>query len=194
MALLTRRSALVLSGQLIVAAALAPLGAQVMAGSQRYTAIVMNMGSNPAGGGRVAVVIERWSSEPERARLFGVFKAQGAEKLLEAMRDSPTVGSVRLPNGQQSELRYAFESTLPQGGRRVVVATDRPIRSQEARSGSSRLDYPFTLIELRFDRDGVGDGRLSVYSKIVLSQDQQTLEFEDYGSERGRLTEVRRDD
>ena len=194
MPLLTRRAVLAVSAHLILGSLRAPLSAQVMAGPQRYTAIVMNMGSNPAGGGRVAVVIERWSSEPDRARLFAAFKTQGPEKLLEAIRDSPTVGSVRLPNGQQWELRYAFESALPEGGRRVVVATDRPIGSQEARSGSSRLDYPFTLIELRFDREGVGDGRLSVYSKIVLSLDQQTLEFEDYGSERGRLTEVRRDD
>lgn len=193
MRLLPRRLMLILSGQMIVAAAIAPTSAQVMGGPQRYSAIVMNMGGNSAGGGRVAVAIERWSSEPDRARLFSVFKEQGPERLLEALRNSPTVGSVRLPNGQQWELRYAFQSTLPDGGHRVVVATDRPIGSQEARSGSNRLDYPFTLIELRFDREGVGDGRLSVYSKIVLSQDQQTLEFEDYGSERGRLTEVRRD-
>lgn len=165
--------------------------AQTKGTPERYNATAINMGSGPTGMGRVLVTVNRWSTAAEREKLLTVFRDKGPEKLLDALQDHAPVGSIRLPNTLAWDLRYAFESPLPEGGRRVVLATDRPIGFQELRSGSRRLDYPFTLIEIRFDKEGAGVGKMSVYTKITLSKDKQTMELENYGTEPVRLTEVR---
>jgi hypothetical protein len=62
-------------------------------------------------------------------------------------------------------LHYAAQDPLPDGGRRIVLATDRPIRFWEAWHQSRTLDYPFTVIELRMDSDGTGEGKLALASR-----------------------------
>jgi len=72
-----------------------------------------------------------------------------------------------------------------------VLATDRPIGFKEARDQPRTTDYPFTLIEIRFNKDGVGQGKMSFFTKITMSKDKQTMELENYDIEPVRLTEVR---
>ena len=43
-------------------------------------------------------------------------------------------------------------------------------RSNQPRS----VDYPFTLIEIRFNKEGVGVGKMSVRTKITITKDKQT--------------------
>jgi hypothetical protein len=45
--------------------------------------------------------------------------------------------------------------------------------------------------EIRFNKEGVGQGKMSVYTKISLSKDKQTVELENFDIEPVRLTEVR---
>ena len=40
-----------------------------------------------------------------------------------------------------------------------MLATDRPIGIEEARTQQRTMDYPFTLLEIRFDKKGVGRAR-----------------------------------
>ena len=176
----------------VVAAGMASrVDAQTKGGPERYNATAINMGSGPAVAGRVLIQVDRWTSPADREKLLKLFVEKGADKLLDALQDSPKVGYIRLPQTLAWDLRYAFESPLPEGGRRVVLVTDRPIGFKEAASSSRRLDYPFTMIEIRFTPDGAGVGKMSVYTKISLSKDKQTIELENYGIEPVRLTEVR---
>jgi hypothetical protein len=159
----------------------------------KYNATAINMGDARANAGRVFIEIERWSTPDERKNLLNVLAQKGPENLLDTLQRAKKTGYVKLPNTLAWDLRYAFESPLPEGGRRVVLATDRPIGMQEARSNRRTMDYPFTLIEIRFDRNGVGTGKMSVYTKIDMSKDKQTLQLENYDIEPVRLTEVRID-
>ena len=170
---------------------LAGVSAQTAGTPERYNATAMNMGSGPGMAGRVLVAVDRWSTAQERQKLLTVFREKGPEKLLDALQDNPKVGYIRLPNTLAWDLRYAVEARLPDGGRRVVLGTDRPIGIQEAREQPRRIDYPFTLIEIRFDKNGIGVGKMSVYTKISLSKDKQTVELENFDIEPVRLTEVR---
>jgi hypothetical protein len=122
--------------------------------------------------------------------LISAFKEKGPDKLLDVLKDNPIVGSFRLPTTLAWDLRYAFETPLPNGGRRVILATDRRIGFQEAASGGLSNDYPFSLIEIHFDKSGKGAGTYSVATKISLSKDKKTVELENYGHEPVRLTEV----
>jgi hypothetical protein len=164
---------------------------QTMGVKESYSATAINMGSGPTGMGTVLITVDRWSTPAEREKLLKVLLDKGPDKLLDALQDNQKTGFVRLPTTLAWDLRYAFQSPLPEGGRRVVLVTDRPISFQEARNAGRSMDYPFTLIEIHFNKDGVGVGKMSVRTKISLSKDKQTVELENYGIEPVRLTEVR---
>ena len=165
--------------------------AQTAGQPERYNATAINMGSGPAMAGRVLIAVNRWTTPKERQTLLGIVAEKGPDKLLDALQDQKSTGTIRLPNTLAWDLRYAFQSPLPEGGRRVVLATDRPISVQEAIRNPRTTDYPYTLIEIRFDKNGVGVGKMSVATKISMSKDKQTMELENFGIEPVRLTEVR---
>ena len=168
------------------------VAAQTKGTPEKYNATAVNMGSGPGMAGRVLIAVDRWSTAAERERLLNVFLQKGADKLLDAVQDNKTTGTVRFPNTLAWDLRYAYETPLPEGGRRVVLVTDRPISVQESIKNPRTTDYPFTMIEIRFPADGgPGVGKMSVATKIALTRDKQTLELENYGIEPVRLTEVR---
>jgi hypothetical protein len=167
------------------------VSAQTKGTPEKYNATAINMGSGPAMAGRVLLSVDRWTTAKERENLLRVFQEKGPDKLLDALQDMPKAGYIRLPNTLAWDLRYAFETPLPEGGRRVVLITDRPISMREAVNNPRTTDYPYTLLEIRFDKSGVGVGKMSVATKISLSKDKQTIELENYGIEPVRLTEVR---
>jgi hypothetical protein len=55
------------------------------------------------------------------------------------------------------------------------------------------MDYPFTLVEIRLNKDGEGQGKLSVATKISLNKKDNTIELENWGTEPVRLTTVKID-
>ncbi len=66
------------------------------------------------------------------------------------------------------------------------------------RSGSRfthprRQDYPFSLIELRFSRSGVGEGKMSLTSKVVANDTGQALVLGDYDAAPVLLRPVKRE-
>jgi hypothetical protein len=46
------------------------------------------------------------------------------------------------------------------------------------------------LIEIHLDKDGKGEGKMSIATKISLSRDGKTLELENYSSQPVRLEQV----
>ena len=180
-----------LFGAAIAAVTSSPVSAQTNGVPEKYDATAINMGSGPTGMTRVLITVDRWSTAAERERLLKTLVEKGPEKLLDALQDNPKTGYVRGSATLGWDLRYAFQSPLPEGGRRVVLVTDRPMSFTELRNQPRSVDYPFTLIEIRFNKEGVGVGKMAVRTKIAMSKDKQTIELENYGIEPVRLTEVR---
>jgi hypothetical protein len=83
---------------------------------------------------------------------------------------------------------------MEEGGEQIVIATDRPIGFWEAVQRPRTIDYPFTLIEMRIDNEGVGEGKLSLATKIVYDQRREQIVLENYSSQPVMLTKVRRED
>jgi hypothetical protein len=140
----------------------------------------------------VSIIIDRWSTEAERQTLIQAFQKKGPEGLLSALQKTERIGTLRTPNTLGWDLHYAVQAPTQDGGRRIMVATDRAIAFGEASRNTRSMDYPFTLIELHLDKDNKGEGRMSLATKIVRSKDGKTLELENYGSEPVRLKNVRR--
>ena len=87
-------------------------------------------------------------------------------------------------------IRYAHEMPTDDGGRRIVLALDRYIGFWEARNRPRTIDYPFTFIEIRVDRDGRGEGKLSIATRVNFDKKKNVIELETYASEPLRLQNI----
>jgi len=147
----------------------------------RFTAFAVNMGSGPKAF-TVDIVLERLSTDEEREGLIAAFVEGGQDKLLPALQKiRPRVGFIRTPNSIGYDLQYAWRFVNSDGTSRIVIATDRRINYWEARNQPRTIDYPFTIIEMRLDTKGEGEGRLAAGTKISKSRDGKTIELENYG-------------
>jgi len=154
----------------------------------------VDMGTpGPARAGMVEIVIERWSTEAERARLRDVLIERGPEKLLTALQDiKPRVGFIRSAGSLGWDLRYAREEVSDAtGSHRIIIATDRPMSYWERTTQPRSADYEFTLAEIRIGADGKGEGKLVPAAKVKWNQEQQTIEIENYGTEPVRLNSIK---
>ncbi len=144
---------------------------------ETYRAFAVNLSNlNVPAASQVDIVIDRWTSDVQSAKLTEIFQKQGPKALLNALQDQPAVGSIRTPGALAYDLRYARQLPGEDGGRRIILGTDRPIGFFEATSGSRSLDYPFTVIEMRVDNQGRGEGKLSVATKLILNDNVLVLE------------------
>jgi hypothetical protein len=156
---------------------------------EEFTAVSVNM--NAGRMNVVDMVVERWSPEGDREALLQAFADKGQDELLKQLMKRPRLGYMRLPNTMGHDLHYAVQQPLPEGGRRIILVTDRPIGMAEARNQTRSMDYPFTMIEIRFDKAGVGVGKMSTGTKIAKSKDGTHLELEMWQNQPVRFTEVK---
>lgn len=160
----------------------------------RFTAFAVSTGdavSNPVAT-QVEIHIDRWSSAAESGRLMTILKEKGTDALLDALQDLKPVGSIRTPGNLAYDLRYALAQPGEDGGQRIFLATDRAISYWEAVNRPRTIDYPFTFIELRVNKDGEGEGKLALATKVMVSRDGSTLELENYQTQPIQLNQLRR--
>jgi len=177
----------------VVIAASGAAARQVASNTEReeFTAVATNISNvGRTGATQVDIVIERFSTDAESDRLLAILKEKGPDELLDALRDRPRVGYIRTPDSLAYNLHYARQVPLEEGGRRIVLLTDRPIGFWEATRRPRTIDYPFTLIEMRLDGDGGGEGKLSIATKITLDGSVMTLE--NYANQPVMLTNIRK--
>ena len=170
----------------------------VSAGSVRenFTAVAINLNGRATTTTRVDIRIERWSDDQEREQLLDIVREQAStsatnRRLLRALQRMPRVGFIRAPGTLRWNLRYARQQPLEDGGRQVVIATDRPIDFWEARNRPRVSDHPFTILELRLDNDGRGEGKMLAHTRIRIDRSTSNLVLEDYALLPVRLSQIR---
>ncbi len=161
-------------------------------GPERFRAVAANLARM---GGPLAtqvdIDIKQWSTDGQRDQLLDVLRTKGQQALLDALRNQPVVGTIRTPDSLAYDLRYARSQPWGDGGQQVVIATDRYISFWEASNATRSLDYPFTVIEMRVDSHGKGEGKMSLATRVTAAGKEIVLE--DYGVQPVLLTDVTRD-
>jgi hypothetical protein len=172
----------------------AGLLAQTSGTPERYVATAVNLGQpGPTGPWTVEMVVTRWSTDAERDRLISVLTAKGPDDLLKTLREMPRVGYIRTPDTLAYDLHFAQKMPFGDGGERVFLATDRYIGFWEATQRPRTIDYPFTYVELRLGPDGTGEGKMSIFTKVIFDKEENAIVLENYGTQPVLLQNVRKE-
>ena len=187
------RSSLAVAAAVIAGVILGTPDVSAQNAKESFTGFAINMNSGP----KTAVVdftIERWSTDTEREGLLEIITSESnpTDKLLRALQKLPKVGYIRTPQSLAWDLRYAHQSPLEDGGRRIVMATDRPIGFWEARNQPRSIDYPFTIIEVRLDKNDKGEGKILAGTKIYVDKKTKQIVLENYAQQPVRFNEIHR--
>lgn len=159
----------------------------------RFRAFGVNMQRGFSG--TIDIGVERWTSDEERAALLdavaGTTEARSSQdKLVRRLQDiEPRNGFIRGSRTVGWDLKYARENLLPDGTRQIVIVTDKPVTFWAAASSARTMDYPFTMIEMRFP-PGSDKGEGKLLNQTSISTKNGRLELEIFGQEPTRLTQI----
>ncbi len=165
-------------------------------------AFVINMTNVNVPRGNAGVMeirITGWSAPTTRQTFIETFLSKGQDALLSTMQKEKSKGRLRMPNWQGPDpqnyrlgwdIQYTALTKLPDGGDRIVIATDRQMSFWEVRERPRSYDYPFTLIEIHIPKEGKGEGRAFGATQILFDKKKNQIELEQYSAGDLRLNEI----
>jgi hypothetical protein len=164
-----------------------------------------------ADAGALTITLSRWSTDAEREPLLTAFAApppppvappaaaaaagrgrgRGAPppppspfaKLSAAITAAPTLGYIWTDGVTGYSIKYAWRSTEDQG--RIVLVTDRRLDSHAPRlapASGPAADADFTVIEMRLDAQGAGEGKTSLTAGVAIDTAAKTLALDGYAA------------
>jgi len=162
--------------------------------NETFTAFAINMNSGPKTA-TLDIRIERWSTDAERDALLSILVEEkdvyrANQALLKALQKMPKAGYIRTPNTLGWDIRFARQNPMEDGGRQIVVGTDRPIGFWEARNQPRSMDYPFTVLEMRLNKEDKGEGKMLAGTKLYIDKKTKNLVLENYAQQPVRLNEI----
>jgi hypothetical protein len=141
--------------------------------------------------GPLQISVTRWSTDAERRTLHQTLFKKGQDALLEALRDMRPVGRIFTPGSIGWDLRYAEQRNLPDGGREIILSTDRPMSFWEITNRPRSSEYPFTWVQFRMRPDGTGQGKVAVAARIIGEEADDLIEVEDFAIQPVRLENIK---
>ncbi len=119
-----------------------------------------------------------------------------AQALAGAIRRAPTVGYIWTSDVTGYSIKYAYRTASSESGERIILAIDRRLGTHVAAwqpvTAQPATDYPFTVLEMRFDTGGSGEARTSLTTNVVVDKQAGTLALENYAGAPAILQKVRK--
>ena len=139
----------------------------------------------------VEIVITRWSTYSEHRALAATLNEMGPVTFERLLRHYASAGVVSVMGAPDVAIRYAWSIGEPNGNRRIYLATDGPVPLTSARLHRFPDGEPLTFVELRVNRDGDGDGKLSEVARLSVNEITNVIELRDYNGSPCDLLMVR---
>ena len=108
-----------------------------------------------------------------------------AARLSAAIAAAPTVGFIWGDGPTGYSIKYAWRSPADEGQERIVLATERRVGAHATSwpaSPGAAADAEFTVIEIRIDRKGAGQGKASPWAGVVVDAAAKTLALDGYAT------------
>jgi hypothetical protein len=106
--------------------------------------------------------------------------------LAAAIKKAPTAGILWTSENVGYSIKYAYRLPQPDGGERIILATDRRVGAWSNLwkiSGEiPPSDYAFSMIELRLNSKGDGEGRGVVTGKVAVDSTAKTIALDGYAA------------
>ena len=116
--------------------------------------------------------------------------------LTAAIGKAPTVGYVWTNDVVGYSIKYAYHASLPDGGERIILATDRRLGAYTTAwkpvASATPTDYDFSVIEMRLDSKGMGEGKTSLTTKVIPENEAKTIALDNYAATPALLKNVKR--
>jgi len=166
-----------------------PSGLRAEQKRESYAAVVVGTGGRI--GGRTLnlnINIDKWTSDQE-VRAYLVQLMEEGQDALRRTLEKVTVGRIApvATTGTDVSVARTYET---EEGRIIRLVAARPMRFLELYHGGRSTDYPFTIIELRLNSEGKGEGSILGGTQLEFSEDGQ-LEVESFGNQYAKLVNVR---
>jgi hypothetical protein len=167
----------------LVAGVIATGLAQGQPNSEAFSAKTSNM--RVGSGQDLKMDVFRWSSDDERNGILTALKDPAGKALADAVQKAPSLGTIWTNESLGYTIRYAYHDTLPAGSERVVLATDRRFGSWSGQPWKPLApfdaeDQSVWVIELHLSPGGIGEGKMSLTSKIGTDETGKTLALVGY--------------
>lgn len=104
-----------------------------------------------------------------------------------ALQKASSAGILWTSESVGYSLRFAYRIPQPDGGQRIIFATDRRLGAWsdqwwQPKTGTLNKAYEFSVIELRVNAKGEGEGRTSLTGKIVEDTAAKSIALENYSA------------
>jgi hypothetical protein len=139
----------------------------------------------------LSVYIQDVTSDGDVQELAATLKNQGPNGLAKAMDGIKDKGRVVPTSSTGTGMRFVRIHPTRDGGKHIVLATNRLITFPELYNGTRSRDYQFGILVLDVDKDGKGTGSFAPLCKIKFNK-QNELQIEHYGQKPFRLANVYR--
>lgn len=181
--LLTWRSHLLTTAVVTTLATVSPSNAQTAKKFDTFVGTTVNLAVGS--GETLRMNVFQWSPEADRSQLVTAFQEKSGAELVDAVRAAPSAGYLWTSESIGYTLRYAHRVSLPDGGERIILLADRRLGSWSrtawnASTQTGSPDYDFTLIELRLNRQGTGEGKMSLAAKVMADPEGKTIALDRY--------------
>jgi hypothetical protein len=123
---------------------------------------------------------------PDRDRLLSIIAWYGDKDVAASM---PTVGYVWTSASAGYSIRYAYKAAATDGSQRIILLTDRKLGAwspdvwKPVAAAATADTRPFSVIELRLNRSGQGEGKTSLTTKTVMDPVTKSIALENYAAQ-----------
>ena len=138
----------------------------------------------------VEIAIARWTAEAASCHFATEMLSRGPDALMMALQATGAVGRIVIADSDRHDVQLAWQEPIQQGGRRIVLIVDRPLVAWKDAMRTEGVDDAFTVIEIRLDANGDGEGKVAVLFYPFVNDFRNVFQLEDYDPMPVRLAAV----